>query len=134
MFAEPESRTIELRLESSICKHCGTVIERFLACEADRSWHHARTGELGCPHRRSAMRSRAVELVLLPPLDGDDQSEAELTTVGAEAGTVLQYYDDDVRVIAPFFDAKSDGPVEKVIEETPASRCSSSPSPLPGCP
>ncbi len=74
MFAEPGNRTIELRLESSICRHCGTVIERFLACETDRNWHHARTGELGCPHRRSVMRSRAVELVLLPPLEGDDES------------------------------------------------------------
>ena len=45
MFAEPGNRTIEPSLERPVCRHCGTVIERFLACEADRSWHHARTGE-----------------------------------------------------------------------------------------
>ena len=51
MFAEPGNRIVELRLESSICKHCGTVIGRFLTCEGDRNWQHARTGELGCPNK-----------------------------------------------------------------------------------
>jgi len=35
------------------------------------------------------------------------------------AGPVLQRYVHNVRVTAPFFDAKSDDPVEKFIEEAP---------------
>ena len=74
MFAEPGNRIVELRLESSICKHCGTIIERFPPCEGDGHWHHARTGEPWCVRHKgsSVMRSPAVELVLLPPLYGDD--------------------------------------------------------------
>ncbi len=36
-----------------------------------------------------------------------------------EAGPVLQRYVRDVRVTAPFFDAKGSDPVEKFIEEAP---------------
>jgi len=43
-----------------------------------------------------------------------------LTTINAEAGTVLQHYDHNVRVAAPFFDAKGDDPVDKFIEEAPS--------------
>ncbi len=35
------------------------------------------------------------------------------------AGPVLQRYVRDVRVTAPFFDAKGDDPVEKFIDEAP---------------
>jgi len=35
------------------------------------------------------------------------------------AGPVLQRYVRNVRVTAPYFDAKGDGPVEKFIEEAP---------------
>ena len=57
--------------------------------------------------------------------------------VGSEAaGLVLQRYVRNVRVTAPFFDAKRDDPVERFVEEAPAIRCSSSslgqPSELPG--
>jgi len=37
----------------------------------------------------------------------------------ATAGPILQRYVRNVRVTAPFFDAKGDGPVEKFIEEAP---------------
>jgi hypothetical protein len=37
----------------------------------------------------------------------------------ATAGPVLQRYVRNVRVTAPFFDAKGDDPVEKFVEEAP---------------
>lgn len=48
-YATPSDRVVELRLESSICRNCRRVVERFLADgDADGGWHHSKTGEWTC--------------------------------------------------------------------------------------